>query len=129
MRQPVPDTRPTTIRLEHELRPSGTSGLIKISGSAAYGLSEHFEGAVAPVTISIAYRFIEDERVGDHAPLRITSPDGFVLVAEGVFAGVLERGQEARFEFSSLPYDPVWSDRLIVNGELRSAPAEAGAAT
>ncbi len=109
VRQPVPDTRPITIRLEHELRVSGTSGLIELAGSAVYGLSEHVEGNVAPVTISIAYRFIEDERVGDHARLRITPPAGFVAVTDGVFAGALQRGQEARFEFVSAPSGLVWS--------------------
>lgn len=125
VRQPVPDTRPITIRLEQELRVAGTSGLIELSGSAVFALSEHFDGDVAPVTISIAYRFIEDERVGDHAQLRITSPVGFVLVADGRFAGALKRGQEARFEFRSPPYDPLWSGRLIANAELRHTPAEA----
>jgi hypothetical protein len=128
VRQPVSDTRPITIRLEHELRLARSAGLIELSGSAVFGLSEHFQGDAAAVTISIAYRFIEDERVGEHVALRITSPDEFSRVTDGVFAGVLERGQESRFEFVSAPYDPVWSGRLIANGELRSTQADSGAA-
>jgi len=120
-RQPVPDTRPISIRLDHRPREASRKGLIELVGSATYGLTEHFEGEVAQVTLTIAYRFIEDERVGEHAELSVTPPSGFVEAKPGVFTGVLEREDEARFEFVSVPYDATWSGRLIVNGEVDRA--------
>jgi hypothetical protein len=121
---PVPDTRTISIRLEHEPQESGADGLIKMVGSASYSLSDHFKGESAIVNLTIAYRFIEDERVGDYATLEIEAPSGFTEVSGGVFTGVLNRGQEARFGFASAPYDPTWSGRLIVNGDVQSGQTD-----
>jgi hypothetical protein len=128
VRQPVPETRPISIQLQHEPRVSAVrEGLIELAGSATYALSEHFQGDRAHVTLTIAYRFVEDDRVGDHAPLAISAPEGFVSKTDGSYEGVLERFKEARFEFVSAPYDPDWSGRLIVNGELTTPTVQAGA--
>lgn len=121
---PVPDTRPISIRLEYAPRESRSRGLIEMVGSASFALTEHFKGDSATVTLTIAYRFVEDERVGDYVGLTIRAQEGFSLIAEGVFTGVIERGHEARFEFGSAPYDPAWSGRLIVNGEVQGAPSD-----
>jgi hypothetical protein len=89
-----------------------------VSGSATFGLSEHFVGQAALIKITVSYRFIEDERVGDHASLDITTPAGFTLLEDGSFQGVLHRDTEVHFVFVSAPYDPAWSGRLIANGEM-----------
>lgn len=124
VRHPVPDTRPISIRLEHRPREASEEGRIELAGSASYSLSEHFGGDRASVKLTIVYRFIEDERVGEHSDLTIEPARGFTEIEPGAFTGVLERGQEARFEFVSAPYDPTWSGRLIVNGEVAGVPAE-----
>lgn len=121
VRQPVPETRPISIRLDYQPRETGEAaeaGHVELAGSAMYSLSEHFEGEAAKVVLDIAYRFIEDERVGEHAELKISPPPGFNEVEKGVYRGVMKRNMEARFEFVSEPYDPNWSGRLIVNGEV-----------
>lgn len=123
VRQPVSDIRPLSIRLEHEPRESIEEGLIELAGSATYALSEHFDGDRTPVTLNIAYRFIEDDRVGEYAQLNISAPDGFTEREPGVFFGFLERDEEARFEFVSAPYHPTWSGRLIVNGQVIAGPS------
>lgn len=127
-KQPIPDTRPISIRLEYEPREASAPGLVQVVGSVSYSLSEHFEGDHAPVVVTIAYRFIEDDRLGDHADLKIVAPAGFVSIdGGGGFEGVLKRGEEARFTFESAPYDSNWSGRLIVNGDLRTASVDQGA--
>lgn len=127
-RQPIPDTRPISIRLEHEPRIASIPGLIQVAGAVSYSLSEHFEGDEAPVAITINYRFIEDDRLGDHVNLTITPPEGFTsLNGQGEFNGVLKRGDDARFTFVSDPYDPNWSGRLIVNGDVLSTAGDQGA--
>jgi len=123
-RQPVPDTRPISIHLDHQPRESSLEGLIELAGSATYGLTAHFDGDRAPVTLTIAYRFIEDDRVGEHAELRINAPSGFTEATPGVFTGFIDRDDAARFDFVSVPYDPTWSGRLIVNGEIDRAVSE-----
>lgn len=116
VRQPVPDTRPISIRLEH--RPlEAPGGRVKVEGSATFSLSENFEGETALAKLTITYRFLEDERVGEHAALTIRGPDGFAEEEPGVLHGRLARDREARFEFVSEPYDTNWSGRLIVNGD------------
>lgn len=119
VRQPVAETRPLSIHLDYQPRASGAEGRVELAGTARYSLSEHFEGEAARVEVTLSYRFIEDERVGDHARLDITAPPGFLAKGDdGVFQGELKRDQEASFEFVSEPYDPNWSGRLIVDGEV-----------
>lgn len=125
VRQPVPERRPLLIRLDHAPREAAASGLIELAGSATFGFSDHFEGDRATVKLTIAYRFIEDERVGEYARLNITSPDGFAEIEPGTFSGELERGEEAEFEFVSEPYDPTWSGRLIADGSIASSASAA----
>jgi len=116
-RQPVAETRPIAIRLDYA-PVQAARDRVKIRGRVAYSLSEHFSGDRANVTVQITYRFVEDDRVGDHVPLSIKPPDGFISDGTGRYAGLLVRGTEARFTFESEPYDPSWSGRLVVHGEL-----------
>jgi hypothetical protein len=123
--QPVPENRPLSIRLDYAPREAPVPGLVQVAGSVSYSLSERFKGEEARVVVTITYRFIEDDRLGDHARLSITAPPGFLSIdGEGRFRGVLRRDEEARFTFVSDPYDPNWSGRLTVNGEILSATAE-----
>lgn len=126
VRQPIPETRPISIRLEYQPREAHTDGLIEVAGSATYALSDHFDGDAARVSLHIAYRFIEDERVGEYADLNVMAPAGFEETETGVFEGILEHEGEVRFEFSSEPYEPNWSGRLIVNGEIKSVLSRDG---
>lgn len=115
-RQPIPEIRPISIHLDYQAK--AVESDVAIAGSASFTFSDHFEGERAPVRFSIAYRFIEDERVGEPAPLTIRKPSHVTEIEPGVYEGVLERGQEARFAFESEPYDSSWSGRLIVSGDV-----------
>lgn len=125
VRQPVPETRPISIRLDHGPRVAGDDGLIEMAGSANFGLTEHHEGDSVLADLKIVFRYIEDERVGEHAQLTVTPPEGFTEVETGVYRGRLERGADVVFGFVSEPYDPSWSGRLFVSGDPILSPAEA----
>jgi hypothetical protein len=128
VRQPVPEIRPISIQLQYEPRAaSDHSGRIELVGSATYALTDHYEGESAQVLLAISYRFVEDDRVGDHAALRVTAPEGFTPTLDGAFEGKLKRERPARFDFVSEPYDLDWSGRLIVNGEVVVAAATGAA--
>jgi hypothetical protein len=121
-RQPVPETRPISIHLDYEPVPAGER--IKLKGSAAFSLSEHHEGDHAEVELSIVYRFLEDDRVGEQAVINVEGPDEMIEVEPGVFRGPLERHSEARLRFETQPYDPTWTGRLFVNGDIREGALE-----
>jgi hypothetical protein len=116
---PIVDTRPISIRLDYEPR-EAPDERVKVVGSAKYALSEHFAGDEARVEVSIRYRYIDDERVGDHVLLRVAPPNGFEVSTEdpAKFVGALIRGEEAKFDFESEPYAPTWSGRLYANGDV-----------
>ena len=121
---PVVDTRPVSIRLDY--RPQAADdGLIRMVGSAKYSLSDHFEGDETDVEISIRDRYIDDDRVGDHVPLRIRAPQGFER-SEGdqKFVGRLARGDEVRFDFESDPYLSSWSGRLYATADVVTSEGE-----
>jgi len=116
---PVADNRPFSIRLSQRPEPAANAQ-IKLAGTARYSFSEHFEGEASDVVISLQYRFLEEDRVGQFIQLRVRPPSGF-MEEEGKpssFVGHLRRGEEALFEFESEPYAPEWSGRLFANGEL-----------
>lgn len=115
-RQPIPEVRPISIHLDYRAKAVGPD--VAVAGAASFTFSDHFEGDSAQVRFSIAYRFIEDERVGEPAVLAIEAPPHVVEVEPGVYEGTLERGQETRFSFESEPYDSSWSGRLIVGGDI-----------
>lgn len=112
---PPPDNRPVSIALQQA--PQATeAGKIEVVGSASFGLTDHAETSQALVRISISYRFLEDDRVGETAVLHVTAPTGFELEDVGVWVGRLERGTDAAFSFRSESYDPLWTGRLIADG-------------
>lgn len=125
LRQPVPETRPVSIHLDYAPRQAGD--LIQIAGDASISLSDHFKGELAKVEVTIAYRFIEDERLGEFAELEIDPPPDMEEVKPGVFRGKLARDQEVKFSYLSETYDPNWTGRLIVNGEIMADLTETGA--
>jgi hypothetical protein len=116
VRQPVPETRPISIHIEQ--RPEVAGELIKLTGAATFAFSDHYQGAGAMVELSVAYRFLEDDRVGEPAALSFDVPDDFSEVSDGSFRGFLDLEREVRIGFESEPYDPNWSGRLLVNGDL-----------
>lgn len=124
---PVVDTRPVSIRLDYE--PEAVDGdMVRVTGSAKYALSEHFQGEEADIEVSIRYRYIEDDRVGDHVPLDIREPDGFRALEgdEVKYLGSITRGEEVKFDFVSEPYVSSWSGRLYANAEVIPADEDVG---
>jgi hypothetical protein len=122
VRQPVPETRPISIHLDHQ--PVEVDGRVMIEGAATFALSDHFQGDSANVELSIVYRFVEDDRVGQPAELHFSGPEGMELGSDGVFRGELAREDEVRIEFQSEPYDSNWTGRLLVNGAVSGASNE-----
>lgn len=113
---PVAEPRPISIHLDYH--PKAVGDQVAVSGWASFALSDNFEGDRARVRYSIAYRFLEDDRVGEFADLSVVPPDGLEEVEPGIYEGILERDSEVRFTFESVPYDSRWSGRLIVSGDV-----------
>ena len=123
---PIADVRPVSIRMEYG--PEAVTGsLIRVSGTVVFSLSEHHVGDDAMVEVSLSYRFIEDDRVGEPAALLIRPPDGsFVSVRDGVFRGKMERDQHVKFAFETEPYDADWSGRLVANASIAAGEGQEG---
>lgn len=113
---PPPETRQVSIHLDY--RPEPVADEVRISGSASFALTDLYAGDSASVRLSVSYRFLEDDRVGEHAALVFEAPEGLTSVGDGIYEGVLHKGHEVRLGFQSKPYDPSWSGKLIVNGEV-----------
>jgi len=116
---PVPEARPVTIHLDRMLEPAG-EGDIRLTGSATFSLSEHHESDQASVEVSIAYRFVEDDRPGAYCSLDVEPPAGFERKGSSpeLFSGVVERDEEVTFEVRSESYSADWTGRLIVKGDV-----------
>lgn len=117
VRPPDPETRPVTIRLEHDREPVGDDA-IRLRGSASFCLSEHCEDDEAAAEVMIAYRFLEDGRLGEHAQMEFDPPDGFTEVGGGRYRGTLTKDADVLFGFETAPYSMDWTGRLVVNGDL-----------
>jgi len=115
---PIQDTRPVSIRLDYGPEEAGP-GLVRLRGRATIGLSEHFDGDSTPIDLSIVYRFLEDDRVGQPAELAFKTPARLFAVPgeSGRFEGELERGFDQTVKFVSEPYSAEWSGRLIVSAD------------
>ena len=115
---PIQDTRPVSIRLNYKPEEAGP-GRVRVRGSATIGLSDHFDGDDSPIDLSIVYRFLEDDRVGQNAELAFKPPAGLsALPGEpGKFVGELIKGEDKVVKFVSEPYSHEWSGRLIVSAE------------
>ena len=85
---PILETRPISIHIDY--RPVQAGDRIRILGSASFSLSDHFKGTDANVELSIAYRFLEDDRVGELAAVRVRGPLYMQQVGDGVFRGRLD---------------------------------------
>ncbi len=116
---PVAETRDLTINLHHQ-SDATADGQIELSGHAVIGFSEHFEADQAVVEVAIAYRYLEEDRVGDLVDLDVELPSGFAKVpdTQNCFRGTLVRGQNARFEFLTNPYSAEWTGRLVVSADI-----------
>jgi len=119
---PLVEKRPVSIRLSQEPEPVGNDE-VRVVGTAHISLSEHHPGDHAEVSVAVAYRFVEDERVGSHCLVDIDPPSGFAQVgdASNVFKGVINRGTDAVFEFATESYEASWTGRLYITADIMSS--------
>lgn len=116
--RPVPEPRPVSIHPDWKLTPIGADSL-KVSGSVSFSLTDHVPDGEADVAVSIRYVFLEDDRAGDDAGIRVDPPTGFTTSGgSNGFVGRLTRGVEARFRFETEPYRNDWTGELRANAEL-----------
>ena len=99
------------------------NGKVFLSGRAEVGFSEHHavsDDEGDEIEVAIRYRFMEDERAGDHVSLAIEHPKGFKPVADGAstFRGRLTSGRPVRFEYVSDDYDADWTAKLTVTADF-----------
>lgn len=116
--RPVPEPRPVSIHPDWKLTPVGADSL-KVSGSVSFSLTDHVPDGEVEVAVSIRYVFLEDDRAGDDAGIRVDPPTGFSTSGgSNGFVGRLARGVEARFRFETEPYRNDWTGELRANAEL-----------
>ena len=117
-RQPIYEERPLSINLDHQLV-AVNDELIECSGNVQVSFSEHFEGEEAIVQVSIRYRYLEEERVGEESRVIIDPPPGFSEEPDsGMYTGKLIKGDAVHFEFCTDQYRADWTGRLYVNAEI-----------
>lgn len=116
---PVGNTRPVSIRLNQELKSAGNDEVMLV-GSARFSLSEHFKEDQAEVSVSIRYRYVEDDRLGSNCEINVEPESDFEPESDGdsKYKGTIVRDQNAVFEFETAPYPSTWTARLIVNADL-----------
>lgn len=122
--------RDVSIKLHQHLDVVAGGSLVALQGHADVALTDHVVDAEAKVVVKLAYRFLEDGTSGEHCPLTISPPSGFVQQPDGSFIGVLGHSS-VRFAFRSGDYSPDWSARLVVSAEVVKAagPLASGAET
>ena len=114
---PDPVERPVSISLEQHPEPA-ESDQVKIKAKVKVSLSSKYKGdPVQSFDVDIRYLFLEDERAGDAAVIRVKMPDGFSEVVEGrIFRGQLST-EPAVFKVTSQPYSKDWTGRLQVSAD------------
>ena len=117
---PRSEPRPVTIRLEDRRLVPLDNNSIRVEGSAAFALSEHFEGNRARVEVAIRYRYVEDERAGEVAEIKVDGPAEFIEAEErpGVFTGTLSRDSQSVFRYTTEPYRAEWSGLLYAEAMI-----------
>lgn len=121
---PPPPAPPREVSIhipEQRLEPAGPDA-IRLRATVAFSLSGQVEGIEeADARVRIAFKILEDDRAAKEThPVEFLSvPAGFGYAddAEGEFEGRLGRSM-SRFELVTAPYQPDWSGRLIVEGDL-----------
>lgn len=117
--RPKPVTRDLTINLNYKRNPT-KDGQIELEGNAKISFSNHFDNTEATISVQVRYKYIEDETAKGDAELIVEPPPEFAEVTDssGEYIGVLKRGQNAKFDFVSEPYDQFWSGKLLVEADI-----------
>ena len=113
---PPSGPRAFTIHPTTRLEPAGENE-VRVTGEAEFGLSEHFNGMVAEIEVSIRYRFVEDDRVGDWAEIVVRPPTGFVEI-DGKYQGRVRRHTPVTFTFETDAYESDWTGRLYAEAKI-----------
>ena len=121
--KPTAEPRPVTVALDYEPE-EADEGSLRLTGTATFSLSKHFDGDGWPARVTIRYRLLEDDRARDAVALEVDLPPGFTAVDDtGVhFEGRLTR-QNTTFRFVSEPYGADWTGKLFVEGDLLTPAA------
>lgn len=116
---PTPDVKRINIMPTTELAAVST-GSVFVKGHVIFRLSEHVASESSMVRLFISYRFMEDQRLGDHASMEFDLADapGFTQTAQGAFEGSLIQGSPIQITFTTEAYEPDWTGRLIVDAKL-----------
>lgn len=142
---PLVDKRPLSIRPGGRIK-AAADGRLYLQGTAEIEFSEHYhaenngqvngrdenEGSEESKTaneegeeveVSIRYRFVEDNALGEYVELEVESPHGFNRHPDraDTFRGRLKPGIVAEFQYLSDEYDSSWTGKLSVDAELISA--------
>ena len=128
---PVPTSEVKPISIVPHADPEVASGsAIRVRGTVKFTLTEHASESKHLVDLTVAYRYVEDDRIGDHARLDFDLSDapGFEQTRGGTFRGTLKRDEPIQIAFVSEPYAPDWSGRLIVDGDFVDVEAKGEAA-
>jgi len=101
-------------------------GLIRVRGHVAFTLTEHAGLPEATVDLFIAYRFMEDDRIGDPASVEydLSRAEGFRQVSAGTFRGRMMLQVPVRIDFVTEFYVPDWTGRLVIDGEIKEPDVE-----
>src|SRR5690625_6462474 len=78
---PLVEKWPVSIRLSQEPEPVGNDE-VRVVVTAHISLSEHHPGDHAEVSVAVAYRLVEVERVGSHCLVDIDPPSEFAQVSD-----------------------------------------------
>jgi hypothetical protein len=126
---PTAEVKPISIVPHAEPEVAGDS-VIRVRGAVTFTLTEHASESKQLVDLTVAYRYVEDDRIGDHAKLQfdLSGAPGFEQTRGGTFRGTLERDEPIQIAFVTEPYAPDWSGRLIVDGDFVDDEAKAEAA-
>ena len=121
-RPPRSDKRLLSIRPGGELERLD-NGRLRLTGVATVGLSEHgasSERVHDEVEVSLQYRFIEDDRLGDRVELDVQPPVGFESVEgrKDAFRGRIPENSTAQFHYLSEEYSGDWTAKLIVDADF-----------
>jgi len=126
---PMSEVRPISIVPEVELEVA-SEGMIRVRGYVTFTLTDHAKAEEHLVELTVSYRYIEDDRIGDHAAVQhfLENAPGFVRTQESRLRGILRRGVPVRVGFVTEPYVADWTGRLVVDGVfVDSVPAGSGA--
>ena len=120
---PPPGPRPFTISVTPMAEVVGDDK-VRVSGQAAYGLSDDHSDEECRVRIQLRYVLDEDGAAGTGVKLEIEPPPGFKKGnREGAYVGELRKGDSAIFDFVSESYSALWTGRFTAIAEIHEESA------